>query len=633
MKIKLIHWMAVVGLILAAVSTVPAVSAQASNTYFITDVNSSKFPTISFTLRAIDSDNHAIPDLTAANLPVFENGKPVPAKDVRVTPHTDGPLAIVFVVDLGAQSNYQNILSALRMSISRLVDGGTFVDGRDTVKLIVRENPGSGDRTSSKIGPTTKGRELVDFITNYTFPRSSAPTKGLKGIDDAVSGMDKIVSDPGLNDAEIIFIARSIEDPQPNVASPAAQNSAADAKTKYIIVHSVQTDATLKDQQPLQLAAVGTGGKFVKLVANAAGAAMDSIYQELASQRQYYTISYASPSGNATGARTITVGSPEKPISGKTGEYSVTITPPLVTLVPQSAIFRRTPLPGIAAGQNPYTPLSIRAQVNVAWTDNVTHSLQKVEFSVNGVVKDTKTSADIAPGVTSLEVAADLSDITKPGTNIATLAVRVVDALGSEASAQERVTVEVIAPVVPTPTPAPVVPLETPIVPILIGLVVVLLLALVIILVVSRRRAGSGAQTGAKGGQNATAATPALATLIVLQGPANLINQQLRITKPSTVLGRDSKCDLTFYAGEASSVSSVHAVLQMTSPGEFTIVDSSSTNGTRVNGEKLKAGVELPLRDGDEIVLGDFANKGVKLRFASGQGERWVNNDRTQIRM
>ncbi len=637
MKTKLIHWIAVVALVLVMLASLfgsaPALLAQGSNTYFITNLDSSKFPAISFTLRAIDANNHTIPDLTAANLPVFENGKPVPAKDVRVTPHTDGPLAIVYVVDLGSQSNYQNILGALKQSMTRLVDGGTFVDGRDTVKLLVRENPGQGDRTTSKVGPTTRGREFVDFVTNYTFPRSAGLTKGLKGIDDAVSEMNQIVKEPGIQDAAIIFIARSIEDPQANVASVGAQNTASDAKAKYIIVHAVQTDNALPDQPPLQLAAVGTSGKFVKLVPNAAGAAMDDIYQQLAFQRQYYTISYVSPSG-ASGARTVTVGSPEKPDTGRAGEYNVTVSPPLVTLTPQSTFLRRAPLPGASATsptQSLYSPLSIRAQVNVAWTDNITRALQKVEFSVNGVVKDTKTAADLSPGTTSLEVVADLSDITKPGANIATLTVRVVDALGSEASAQERVTVEVAPPVVPTATPTPVIPTDTPIVPILIAVVVVLVILLIVILLLSRRR--RSAPGGGKGSSKGPPAAPALATLIVLQGPPNRTNEQVRLTKPSIVIGRDPKCDVTFYAGQPSTVSGVHAVLEMSAPGEFTIKDNGSTNGTRVNGAKLKVGVQVPLRDGDEITLGDIANLGVKLRFASGQGERWVNNDRTQIRM
>lgn len=626
-----LHLLAVLGLLLSLVGIAPSALAQGSNTYFITNVDSSKFPNISFTLRAIDASNHVIPDLTAANMPVFENGKTVPSKDVRVTPHTDGPLSIVYVVDLGSQSNYPNILEALRLSISRLVDGGTFVDGRDTVRLLVRENPGSGDRTSSKVGPTSKGRELVDFVASYNFPRSAGRTKGLKGIDDAVSGMDKVVAEPGIKDAAIIFISRSIEDPIASVAATGAQNTASDAKGKYIIIHSVQTDPSLPDQQPLQLAALGSEGKFVKLAPNAAGASMDNIYQALTAQRTYYTVSYVSPSGSS-GSRSITVGTPEKQTEGRIGQYSVTVAPPLVTLTPQSSILRRTPIPGVTGSQNPYSPLSIRATVNVAWTDNITRSVQKVEYSVNGVVKDTKTAADFSPGSTSVEVVADISDITKPGTNITTLTVRVVDALGAEASAQERITVEVVAPVVPTSTPTPIVSGDSPIIPIVAVVVVFLLLAIILILLLTRRRGGA---TAAAPGQarNAAAATPALATLFVLQGPPNILNQQLRLTKNSTVMGRDAKCDLSFYAGQPSSVSSVHAVVAMSADGAFSIKDNGSTNGTQVNGEKLKVGVQAPLRDGDEITLGNPANRGVKLRFASGQGERWINNDRTQIRM
>ena len=633
MKTKLTNLIAALVLALSALVSAPVALAQSVNTYFITNVDAGHFPKITFRLRALDANNHVVPDLTSANLSLFENGKPVPPQNVQVTPHNDGPLTIVFVIDQGAQSNYQAVQNALKQAISQLVDGGYFVDGRDTVKLVVRENPGTGDRTTTKLGATQQGRDLLNFVAGYNFPRSAARTKGLLGIDDAVADMSQLVPVPGQQDAAIIFFSRLIEDPQPSVAATAAQNSASDAKARFITIYSVQTDSALADQQPLQLAALGTSGKFVKLLPNAASASVDVIYQALAMQRQYYTVSYTSPSGE-TGSRTITIGSAAKPTAGSSGQYQVTVSPPLVNLTPQTQFLRRAPIPGAGTGQNPYSPLSLRATVSVAWTDGITRSVKQLDFSVNGVRQTSLTGDQLPAGATSFDVVANLTDITKPGTNIVTLGVRILDALGSEASATERVTVEVLPPLTPTPTPAPGLTLDNPAVPIVLIAIVLILLIIVVVLLLTRRRGSSGLPQSSRTAKRAPEAPPAIATLIVLQGPPNMLNQPLRVTKPRVLLGRDAtSCDFAFYAGQASSVSGVHAELSYTDQSGFTIRDSSSTNGTLLNGRRLKAGIPETVRDGDEITLGDPDNRGVKIRFATGQGARWANDDKTQIRM
>ena len=47
----------------------------------------------------------------------------------------------------------------------------------------------------------------------------------------------------------------------------------------------------------------------------------------------------------------------------------------------------------------------------------------------------------------------------------------------------------------------------------------------------------------------------------------------------------------------------------------FTLLDNNSSNGTHVNGERIKPNDPVQLRDGDEIVMGDMAKLGVKLIF------------------
>ncbi len=90
-------------------------------------------------------------------------------------------------------------------------------------------------------------------------------------------------------------------------------------------------------------------------------------------------------------------------------------------------------------------------------------------------------------------------------------------------------------------------------------------------------------------------------------------NQDNPITiqvKHEIILGRVSDTsdtttyiNLTPLGGDLRGVSRRHARL-LREGGAVYLMDLNSTNGTRLNGESLAAGVEKRLRDGDEIALG-----------------------------
>src|SRR6476646_10881036 len=115
-------------------------AAQATTTYFVTDVDTTQFPDVTFKLRALDIKTNALTNLNNTSFTVYENGQSVP--NITVTPRSDAPLSIVFIIDLGHFSNYLSFgFDNLRPAISSLVTtNGLFVEGRDTVQVLGRQN-------------------------------------------------------------------------------------------------------------------------------------------------------------------------------------------------------------------------------------------------------------------------------------------------------------------------------------------------------------------------------------------------------------------------------------------------------------------------------------------------------------
>jgi hypothetical protein len=172
----------------------PAV-AQATTTYFVTNVDSSQFPDITFNLRALDIKNSALNQLNNTSFTVYENGQAVP--NIAVTPRSDAPVSIVFVIDLGHFSNYLSFgFDNLRPAISSLVTtNGLFVEGRDTVQVLGRQNV-NGDQTLELRHATQVSADLTNWLNAFTFPRSQANTKGLLGVTDALKAVSVLLPVP-----------------------------------------------------------------------------------------------------------------------------------------------------------------------------------------------------------------------------------------------------------------------------------------------------------------------------------------------------------------------------------------------------------------------------------------------------
>ena len=95
-----------------------------------------------------------------------------------------------------------------------------------------------------------------------------------------------------------------------------------------------------------------------------------------------------------------------------------------------------------------------------------------------------------------------------------------------------------------------------------------------------------------------------LANNDVEQGKVNILDQLKN--KSKVVIGRTDECDVVLNSG---SVSRRHAEIQKLSDGTYSIKDLNSTNGTFVNGRKVK--ISQTIIDSDKICIG-------KLRLSLG---------------
>ncbi|HVV52518.1 MAG TPA: GGDEF domain-containing protein [Polyangia bacterium] len=92
-------------------------------------------------------------------------------------------------------------------------------------------------------------------------------------------------------------------------------------------------------------------------------------------------------------------------------------------------------------------------------------------------------------------------------------------------------------------------------------------------------------------------AAPPTAFLIVLQGLT--AGHVVTLDRPACIIGRADESDLRL---ADRAVSAIHAVIHVAIDGLVTIEDLDSTNGTRVNDQRITA--IRPLHDGDKISIG-----------------------------
>ena len=130
---KLYQLSLIAALLLSAAAWPTPASGQSDITLFVaTPAHADNFPVVQLDVRAINSSNLVVNNLSNTSLAVYENGKAI--QDFQLQAKQDGALQIIFVVDLSQYSSQQlNLvgLADLQAAFTTLVTGGYFVDGRE----------------------------------------------------------------------------------------------------------------------------------------------------------------------------------------------------------------------------------------------------------------------------------------------------------------------------------------------------------------------------------------------------------------------------------------------------------------------------------------------------------------------
>ncbi|NCO37730.1 MAG: hypothetical protein COZ06_25540 [Armatimonadetes bacterium CG_4_10_14_3_um_filter_66_18] len=101
-------------------------------------------------------------------------------------------------------------------------------------------------------------------------------------------------------------------------------------------------------------------------------------------------------------------------------------------------------------------------------------------------------------------------------------------------------------------------------------------------------------------GDTAGGATAGPADLVVIQGASPAAGERFRLRSDSILLGRDSSAEVVLVDQYASSR---HAQIDR-HEGRFYLTDLDTTNGTLLNGHRLKEPTYLA--EGDEIEIGEI---------------------------
>lgn len=638
MRVKVVRIIVLLSLVMGAFGSLFAIptgsaSADSSTTSnasicIVTTPDTQNYPEVSLDIRALDQRLNNIPNVSASIISVADNGKTV--APTELVSNTAGAGAdVYFLIDQGNRTNQTLVRSLMKRFGEKFM-----IDGKDRVTIITDLTDGKRNNPYVYLPLTTSIADFLSAVNNLpsesakayvtTYDAQTAALNQLRG--DSTNGCSRpryivaIMGDDEINSTEINKITAL----------------AIQLRVPIHVVH-VARDNAFNSSYEYQRLADSTYGTYVQVSQGKEGDTQldQNVFSNIQNSRQTYSLKYRSAEGSS-GNHSVSVQWSSQPLatSTNTTEYSIDLSPATITMVTptEGSILERTATQQSVNGFL-YDIDSETIQFTADWTDGHPRNIVAAELLVKNQ-KGTEMSVAMQPsnqGALTFEW--DMRELGTEGDNPVTLQVKATDELGLTSLSQPVSLI--VRNTIPTGLAGAIADPVTRIILIGLALIVVVLIVLVIKF---RKQLSTFASSGAVGNAinqvrktilgGAKRGKP-LVMLKVLEGPKNLVGEELKVYADSVKLGRDpAQAQYTFYSDTESSVSGLHARLERVNGQWRLVAISKSGQETFIDGRAIPMMEPCPIHDGQVIRLGYPAQQCVELEFnlvSSSESEKPIN--------
>lgn len=602
----------------------PAKSLQAGQGPLLcitSPVNTTVFPNITFNFRMLDANLSPIVPADT-ELHFSENGQTiVHLADSIQRDATGVGIDYYFIVDRGNRTPQSSVRSILQTFVS----SGYYNEQTDKVKIYTNEKDNSYLYYPSSIN----GNTLTEAIANYPLNGDNQYRQVYQSFDQVLSELE--VTPNVCQNMRIIIMLMGDDALSKNDIFSFAQRTK-DSLAKLAIFHVYgQMGGSFASRSTYSDLATLSGGTYrqIKSLDNDVKPGFDNFML----YKQVFTATYRTNFGG-TGSHNIalTYQNANIPVLGQSS-YSVDVRPPTVSLTGDTVI-NRAAQNKTAAGDYIYNIGSLPYVAKIVWGDSYPRIIKSAALIVKEGETENETVIPLsARGDNSYELNWNFSPIKAPGLHTLYLSVKITDEFDYQAvSAPFEILLTNNTEAVDK------VPIWVPTTLSVLASVIVILLILMIFMwnrmlnfakqggTALGKIAGDIRKTIVGGGKRGKP----LASLEVLEGPPNMIGQELKIYTESVRLGRNPQlADMSFYGPNVTtSVSGLHARLEKMS-GRWRIVAlSQSGSETFINDQPIPFNEPVWLQNNQKVRMGYFAQQPVILIFHTEQIEHktWVDS-------
>lgn len=584
----------------------PVVQSETSLNFCITDLPlTGNYPEVTIDFRVYDQLLNPVDKVSELDLRISENGMPaVPFSSIVQDNSKILGMEFYFLVDRGNRTDQSQAKYLLDSFIAN-----NYNEALDDVQIYTDDG-----NQAALYYPNPSVGNLAQAVTSFPTDRIGSPRvadNAIRTIMNTIEASSNTCQKP-----RILFLVIGDNVISAGLADDISRR-ARESFTKIIIYHTANPyDRAFNSRTEYERLTANAGGQYIQV--DSTSDITRLVSNTISGYRQSFTGIYRTNNGE-NGSHDISfIYKGVTFLSRGYASYGINLMPPQAFLAVPS-IIERTAKQSVSTGYI-YDKTAQTVLVNLSFPDGFPRDISPggvlVVNSSNG---QTRVPILLSPSSSdTYQFSWDLADLGDSVRNDLVIRVELTDETGLVFISQDA-PVAILSQV----------PLnlmgERYLVYIMMGMVLLLVGALITMW----RRMGNLMAHGRDAISNAVGVIrktivgggsrqgKALASIKILDGPASMINQELKIFTESVKLGRDpQKADMTFHAPDAkSSVSGLHARIEKVNGAWRIVAISQSGSETFVNEAAIPFNEPYRLTSGQKIRLGYLAQQPVVFTF------------------